>query len=91
MKDSEVAQKWIHSLSDSQKYTRIRAFFDRIFPYKDRIEDSILIWKYTGQKKPVFWHNFESHKTESIVQMLDKFSLAGHICQKLSEYARVRR
>ena len=27
----------------------------RIFPYKDRIKDSVLIREYTGQRKPIFW------------------------------------
>ena len=26
------------------------------FPYKDKIVDSVFIWKNTGQRKPLFWH-----------------------------------
>ena len=32
----------------------------RIFPYKDRIVDSVLIWEYTVQWKPVCWHILRS-------------------------------
>ena len=28
----------------------------RIFPYKDRIVDSVVIRENTGQRKPRFWH-----------------------------------
>ena len=28
----------------------------RIFPYKDRILDSVFLREYTGQRKPVFWY-----------------------------------
>ena len=28
----------------------------RRFSYKDKIVDSVLMWEYTGQRKPVFWH-----------------------------------
>ena len=28
----------------------------RIFPYADKIEDSLLMREYTSQRKPVFWH-----------------------------------
>ena len=34
----------------------------RIFPYKDRIEDSVLIRENTGQWKPVFSHILSSVK-----------------------------
>ena len=27
-----------------------------IFPYKDKIDDSVLIRNYTGQRKSIFWH-----------------------------------
>ena len=29
----------------------------RIFPYKDKIYDYVLIREDTGQRKPVFWNN----------------------------------
>ena len=32
----------------------------RIFPYKDKIVDPVLIEKKTGQRKTVFWHTFHS-------------------------------
>ena len=32
----------------------------RIFPYKDRMIDFVLIWEYTGQRNPLFWHNLRS-------------------------------
>ena len=32
----------------------------RIFPYKDRIVDLVLIWEKTGHRKPVFWHILRS-------------------------------
>ena len=32
----------------------------RIFWYKDRTVDYVLILKYTGQRKAVFWHSLRS-------------------------------
>ena len=29
---------------------------DQLFAYKDKILNFILIHKYKGQRKPVFWH-----------------------------------
>ena len=40
----------------------------RIFPYKDRIEDSVLIREYMDQRKPVFWHILLS-KTEKTMMI----------------------
>ena len=31
-------------------------FPDRIFPYKDRIADSVFMQEITSQRKPVFWY-----------------------------------
>ena len=33
---------------------------NRIFPYKDRIYDYVLIREDTGQRKPVFWNFLRS-------------------------------
>ena len=32
----------------------------RVFPYKDKIFDSILIRENMGQRKPMFWYVFRS-------------------------------
>ena len=32
----------------------------RIFPYKERFVDSVLVPENTGQRKPVFWHILRS-------------------------------
>ena len=32
----------------------------RIFSYKDRIYDSVLMWENKGQRKPVLWHILRS-------------------------------
>ena len=31
----------------------------RIFSYKNRFLDSVLLSEYTGDRKPVFWHFWE--------------------------------
>ena len=50
----------------------------RIFPYKDRIEDFVLIRENAGQKKLVFWYILRSvclqMKTNLINQSSDNFS-----------------
>ena len=47
-----------------------------IFPYKDRIVDSVLIREYTSQRKPVFWHVLHSaywkKYWKSYVKILEK-------------------
>ena len=35
-------------------------YLDRIFQYKNRIKDSVLIRENTGHRKPVFWHILRS-------------------------------
>ena len=37
-------------------------FHDRIFPYKDRIADSVFMQKITGQRKLVFWYFLRNEK-----------------------------
>ena len=36
-------------------------FTCRIFPYKDRIYDSVFIREKIGQRKPVFWRKFKQY------------------------------
>ena len=42
------------------KYGRIRFSLTRIFPYKDKFCDSVLILENMDQKKPVFWNILHS-------------------------------
>ena len=37
-----------------------RFFPERIFPYKDRIFDSVFVKEYMDQRKPVLWHILRS-------------------------------
>ena len=43
---------------------------NRIFPYKERIEDSVLIMENAGHRKLVFWHILRSVKQEGEINML---------------------
>ena len=67
---------------------------NRIFPYKDRIVNSVLIKENTGQRKPVFWHISLSVKFDSYVN-LDSTTrlLFCNICFKLinSKFAKKTR
>lgn len=42
------------------KYARIRVSLTRVFPYKGRFYDYVLIRKDAVQRKPVFWHILSS-------------------------------
>lgn len=42
------------------KYARIRVSLTRVFSYKGRFYDYVLIRKDAGQRKPVFWHILSS-------------------------------
>ena len=37
-----------------------------IFPHKDGIYESVLIWEYTVRRKPVFWHILQSVTKPSV-------------------------
>ena len=43
------------------KHARARFSLPRIFSYKDRIKDSVLMWENAGQRKPEFWHILRSN------------------------------
>lgn len=39
---------------------------NHIFPDKDKIEGSVLVFENMGQRKSIFWHNFRSVGENSI-------------------------
>ena len=40
-----------------------------IFSFKNRLVDSVLVWKYTGQGKLVFWHILCSVLAYSLIKI----------------------
>ena len=56
----------------------------RLFPYKDRIYDPVLIREYTGQTKLVFWHNFCSEIRKRFYKNLKIFWLSNPVSTQKS-------
>ena len=44
----------------------------RLFPYKDRIYDSVLIRRNLGQRKPVFWYILRTGRTAENIEITEK-------------------
>ena len=44
----------------------------RLFPYKDRIYDSVFIRKNLGQRKPVFWYILRTGRTAESIEITEK-------------------
>ena len=49
----------------------ITVFLTRIFPHKDKIKNSFLIWENAGQRKPIFWNILSSGiKKDKLLKIL---------------------
>ena len=52
-------------------YAKIRVSLNRIFPYKDRIYDSVLIRENTSQRKPISWHIFAVSGNRNFIYLIE--------------------
>ena len=60
-----------------------------IFPYKDRVYNSVLIWENTGQRKPIFLHILHSETEHTHPEIMFKVNNRNirtrcEICSKLT-------